>query len=72
MRGPGTVGYLIQLCQVTPKEVKMLKKAGDRILEGRKAEYAVMSALVADQVAAVCAPEYAGLFGTIARFLIGA
>lgn len=42
-----------------------------RVLEGRKAEYAVLSAVIADQVAAACAPEYAGLFGMIAQFLIG-
>lgn len=42
-----------------------------RVLEGRKAEYAVIAAMVADQVAAAAAPEYQGLFGMIARFLIG-
>lgn len=42
-----------------------------RVLEGRKAEYAVLSGLVADQIAQVAAPEYSGLFSLVAAFLTG-
>ena len=48
-----------------------MKRAKSRILEGRKAEYAVLSALLADSVTQSVAPEYAGFFGVIAAFLTG-
>lgn len=48
-----------------------MRKAKQRILDGRKAEYAVLSALVADSVASHVAPEYSGLFSILASFLTG-
>lgn len=50
---------------------QQMKQAKRRILEGRKAEYAIISGLVADQVATVVSPEYAGLFSALAFLLTG-
>ena len=46
-----------------------MRKAKERILEGRKAEYAIIAGLVADQVAAQAAPAYSGFFSMLAALL---
>lgn len=48
-----------------------MRKAKNRILEGRKAEYAIIAGLVADSVAQQAAPAYAGFFSTLAQLLTG-